>query len=820
MKKKDIFLKTFLNLKTLLVLVISFGLFFLITIIFNKWIPVFTISGVRPSAALNPVLGIAFGWPAAIGCALGNFVSDLVSGYGINVALLGFIPQIVYGILPYYIWKLFVKSETMRTRLDSPIKVVAFVLLMAINSIIIGVAVGLIQLLTPGSSFLDTATFACLNDFGVSLAFGLPLLVLLDHIYSRFIHKGKRKLSGNEKIVLISSLCQLFIFGINILIVYLLRNGDTNLEIWKSIFATTLITTCSILLISILIMQFRLNSIKKNAGLMILSKKHGTIYVDTKKCLEFVSLPGDVVENNDISMGYQSRKALNKTSYENSWLMYLCSQKGCIMNCAFCDCPGCGFHGNVSREEFIYQVNTIIDTHYVSHSDFIELDFTRMGEPTLNSEILEFVEFDLIKTIKSKIDVNHIIPCISTMLPRNKMAVENFILNYCRIKNETYNGKALLQFSIHSSDDKIRSLLMRGKTLPLDDISDIAKKMPTPKGYKYTLSFAVGSNLLVNPNKISELFDKEKFLIKLTPIHSTYSAIDHGFDTMNKLTNGEVLEKLKKDFVELGFDVVVCDDSIEEDDEDLSCGKLVLPSIINDKAEEKKRRTRYGIIAALKYEEDLFRAELTNVNKITLLNKPAYTGILGDNEVIIMQCGMGKVSAGICAQAIIDNYHPDYIINTGCAGSLDSSLKVGDIVVSNSVVEWDLDLRMIGLPLGYIDALGCVEMKASDILKNKILSSKPENIVVKEGAIASGDQFVSTNEQRKMILQNFPNALCAEMEGAAIGHVCLQNDIPFCVIRSMSDTADGNSGIDFEKFAAESSKISAGWLINMLKKDK
>ena len=225
----------------------------------------------------------------------------------------------------------------------------------------------------------------------------------------------------------------------------------------------------------------------------------------------------------------------------------------------------------------------------------------------------------------------------------------------------------------------------------------------------------------------------------------------------------------------------------------------------------------YGIIAALKYEEDLFRAELSDVKKITILNKPAYTGILGDNEVIIMQCGMGKVSAGICAQAMIDSYHPDFIINTGCAGALDNDLKVGDVVISDNVIEWDLDLREIGLPLGYIDALGCVEMKASSLLANKIMQFKDEKINAKIGTIVSGDQFVSTNEQRKTILKNFPSALCAEMEGAAVGHVCLQNDVPFCIIRSMSDTADGNSGTDFATFSEQASQVSAKWLIKMLK---
>ncbi|MCQ2753177.1 MAG: 5'-methylthioadenosine/adenosylhomocysteine nucleosidase [Bacilli bacterium] len=808
--------KKIFSKKNIIVFLTTFILFFAITITFNKTLPAYMVSDVRPSAALNPVLGLAYGWPAAISCAFANFFSDLVSGYGIIVALMGFIPQLIYGLLPYYIWKLLVKTISMRTRLDSPYKVIAYVLLMAFNAIPIGIAVGLIQLYASGSGLWETALFAGLNDFVMCLAFGLPLMVLLDHMYSRFLHKGKRKLSGNEMIILISSLVQLLIFGLDILVVYLLHQNEETPKIWQIIYRVTIITTNSILLLSIIAMMTRHNIIKKNAGLKIISRSHGTIYVDSKKYIEFVSYPGDYPEHIRKAdfLGYQGRNELTKINYERGWYVLLSCQKGCNMACAFCDCPGLGLHGNVTSEEFAYQLNVILDTHYLSHTKYFEINFMRMGEPTMNDELLNFIEYDLRKIITNKIDVEQIVPNVSTMLPRNKVKVERFILEYCRIKNEVYNGQALLQFSIHTTDNKIRSLLMADRSLPLEDIAEIAKKMPLPKGMKYALSFAVGDTLTIDIAKINKLFDKQKFMIKLTPIYTTYNAVDNGFSTMKT----SLIKKLEQDFIKNGWDVIVFEDTHEEDNDDLTCGKLVLPSLIHENKKADARRIRYGIIAALKYEEDLFRAELSNVKKITLLNKPAYTGILGNNEVIIMQCGMGKVSAGICAQAMIDGYHPDYIINTGCAGALDPNLKVGDVVISDSVIEWDLDLRKIGLPLGYIDALGAVEMRANKLLADKIMSAKADGINVKRGIIVSGDQFVSTMKQRNDILKNFPGALCAEMEGAAIGQVCLQNGTPFCIIRSISDTADGNSGIDFKTFSEKASKISTSWLIKMLKK--
>lgn len=773
------------------------------------------VSDVRPSAALNPVLSMAYGWPAALSCALANFASDLVSGYGIYVALMGFIPQLVYGLLPYYLWKILVKSISMRTRLDSPYKVIAYVLLMALNSIPIGLAVGIIQQFAGGTGLWETMLFASLNDFVMCLAFGLPLMVLLDHMYSRFLHKGKRKLSGNEKIILVSSLVQLIIFAVDIFVVYWSNNGMDNASLWRMIYIATIITTNLVVALSIICMIARHNLIRKNAGLKIISKKLGTIYVDSKKTLEFVSYPG-TYQANIQHTELPDNKTKNESSnanYENAWYAVLACQKGCIMNCSFCDCPGMGYHGNVSIDEFAYQLNTILDTHYVSNTKYFQVDFFRMGEPTFNPEILDFIEHDLKSIITNKIDVEEIVPSISTMLPKNKLKVEDFILRYCDIKNQIYNGSAILQFSIHSTDDKLRNDLMGSRSLSLEEISDISKKMPIPKGMKYELSFAVSDNLILDVNKVDKLFDKNKFLIKLTPIHETYSAIDHGFNA----TQVSKIDQIRNDFINAGWDVILDKQTDEQDNEDLTCGKLILPSLINDYNNKESKRVRYGIIAALKYEEDLFRAELSNVKRITLLNQPAYTGILGNSEVIIMQCGMGKVSAGICAQAIIDKYHPNFIINTGCAGALSSELNVGDVVVSDSVVEWDLDLRKIGLPLGYIDALGCVEMKASKVLADKIMASELEGKKVLRGTIASGDQFVSGKEQRKLILDNFPDALCAEMEGAAIGQVCLQNNTQFCIIRSISDTADGDSGVDFESFSKKASKTSASWIINMLR---
>ena len=225
----------------------------------------------------------------------------------------------------------------------------------------------------------------------------------------------------------------------------------------------------------------------------------------------------------------------------------------------------------------------------------------------------------------------------------------------------------------------------------------------------------------------------------------------------------------------------------------------------------------YAIIAALDFEVELLKNELVNMEEIDIIGTPAYKGTIGNHEVIVMQCGMGKVSAADGTQALIDRFHPDYIINTGCAGGVGEGLSIGDIVVSDSVIEWDLDLRQLGYPLGYVDSLGQVEMKADKGLSDKMVNAIPENEHVVRGLVVSGDQFVSTEDQMNQILTYFPDALCTEMEGASVGHVCTQNNVPFCVIRSISDTVDAESDVDYASFSKMASEKSASWIIKMLK---
>ena len=231
-----------------------------------------------------------------------------------------------------------------------------------------------------------------------------------------------------------------------------------------------------------------------------------------------------------------------------------------------------------------------------------------------------------------------------------------------------------------------------------------------------------------------------------------------------------------------------------------------------------EKNSTIGIIAALKCEMDILIGNLENVQIYEIAGTKYYSGTIGNHKVICMQCGMGKVSAALGAQVMITQFNPDIIINTGCAGALAQEIEVGDIVLADNTVEWDLDTIDLGNQRGYVSAMNKVVMTADKTITDQIAEVIGNNEKAYRGTIASGDQFVSTDEQRNLILEAFPKALCAEMEGGAIGHVCEQNGVPFCIIRCMSDNANGDSGVDFAEFSEVGGKKSAGYLLEYLNK--
>lgn len=317
---------------------------------------------------------------------------------------------------------------------------------------------------------------------------------------------------------------------------------------------------------------------------MEIIKTHtGKIYVDREKQLEFLTV-GDYGKENNIKADFLGlHKEINgvantEVDLTKKWVATISTQKGCPMRCRFCDCPKYGFYGNVSLDELCYEIETILEHEDVNITERFNVHFARMGEPTLNNNVLYFTEYMLQRIVKSYIDVKTIHPVISTMLPKSNKNLKEFILKWCNIKNNTYNGDAGLQFSINSTDNNQRNEQFNNMSLELEEISKIAKELPTPKGRKYTLNFAVTKDTIIDVKRLSDLFDKKKFIAKITPIHETNSAIDNGFDVTTSYTDYDVYREFERPLVKAGWDVIVFVPSKEEDSDRITCGNALISS--------------------------------------------------------------------------------------------------------------------------------------------------------------------------------------------------------------------------------------------------
>ena len=226
-----------------------------------------------------------------------------------------------------------------------------------------------------------------------------------------------------------------------------------------------------------------------------------------------------------------------------------------------------------------------------------------------------------------------------------------------------------------------------------------------------------------------------------------------------------------------------------------------------------------GFICALGIEVEGIVKMMDNKEEKTIAKITYYKGRILDKEVVCCECGVGKVNAAMSAQIMIDTYHPDVIINSGIAGSLSGDIRIGDIVISDDCVQHDMDGTAAGDPLGQVqfnDELRTY-FPADKATADKLCAACQtiDGISVFRGRIASGDVFITARERRRRIADHF-NALACEMEGAAVAVVCYRNDVPFAILRSISDDFDDNEFMDFMQFrevAAERSIQAIGEFI-------
>ncbi len=228
-----------------------------------------------------------------------------------------------------------------------------------------------------------------------------------------------------------------------------------------------------------------------------------------------------------------------------------------------------------------------------------------------------------------------------------------------------------------------------------------------------------------------------------------------------------------------------------------------------------------GIIGAMDLEVDELKGAMTNVTIHKHAGREYYKGLLMDREVVIVKAGVGKVNAASCTQSLIDLFKPDYVMNTGIAGSLDARIDIGDVVLSTDLVEHDMEAVAFGYEAGQIPQMDVFSFVADSDFRAKAKEACERvnpDIKVFEGRVATGDQFIADKAKKQFIKEHF-NALCCEMEGAAVAHTAYLNEVPFLVLRVISDKADDSAEMDyptFEKKAAEHSSALTMELVKML----
>ena len=313
----------------------------------------------------------------------------------------------------------------------------------------------------------------------------------------------------------------------------------------------------------------------------IIKTHTGKIYVDREKQLEFLTV-GDYGKENNIKADFLGlHKEINgvkntTVDLTDKWVATISTQKGCPMKCKFCDCPKYGFHGNISVNEMDYQIRTILEGEDEKHTNRFNVHFARMGEPTFNPDVLLFAKQHLRGIVAEYINADVVHPVVSTMLPKGNKMLRNFLLTWCGIKNHTYCGEAGLQLSINSTDDEQRNEQFNDMSLSLSEISEVASELPMPIGRKYTLNFAVTAETILDTKRLSELFNKNKFIVKITPIHQTVAAIENGFDVGMLYDDYDVYKKFERPLVEEGWDVIVFVPSKEEDSDRITCGNALI----------------------------------------------------------------------------------------------------------------------------------------------------------------------------------------------------------------------------------------------------
>ena len=224
-----------------------------------------------------------------------------------------------------------------------------------------------------------------------------------------------------------------------------------------------------------------------------------------------------------------------------------------------------------------------------------------------------------------------------------------------------------------------------------------------------------------------------------------------------------------------------------------------------------------GIIGALSEEVEGIINMLSEHSSETVGMITFHTGVIDGKRIAIAKCGVGKVFAAICCEAMIIKYSPSLIVNTGVGGAIKAGLKTADIVIADRLCQHDMDTSPLGDPKGLISGINRIyfdaDKRAVEILKR---SADKLSLSATVGTVASGDRFVADISDKKRIAEEF-SAIACEMEGGAIAHTAFVNGTAFAVVRAISDSADGDATMDYPTFLPIAAKNSTALTLALIR---
>ena len=228
---------------------------------------------------------------------------------------------------------------------------------------------------------------------------------------------------------------------------------------------------------------------------------------------------------------------------------------------------------------------------------------------------------------------------------------------------------------------------------------------------------------------------------------------------------------------------------------------------------------KLGIIGAMDVEVATLKENMLSKTLHTVAGMEFCEGKLENADAVVVQCGVGKVNAALCAQILCSCFGVTHIVNTGIAGSLNAELDIGDFVISRDAVYHDMDATNFGYPMCQVPGLSVLAFPADEMLVNAALkaaeAANPGHVRI--GRVATGDQFVAEKTLKEKITRN-TGAFCTEMEGGAIAHAAWKNGVPFVIIRAISDKADDSAEMDYPTFEAIAARCCAS-VTQMLAKE-